>query len=76
MNSKLCKKLRRDAEFRTGNTPTIYYNTVVNKEKLPTGELDSKGEPQFHIVDKIKTVMGNCTRKVYKQLKKEENRVL
>lgn len=72
MNSKLCKKLRRDAEFCVGHSRTIYHNIVVKKVNFPTTRLGEHGVvPEFKVQERIKRVLGECFRKTYKQLKQK-----
>ena len=81
MRGTKAKQLRRDAEFRAGVISTTYQDKVVKREVVPTKRLDKdglpvmiefKGEqvPEFLLLDKITTSMVSCTRKTYKQLKR------
>jgi hypothetical protein len=72
MNAKKCKELRRLAKFSSSiPTATTYEDRAVKKEKVPTGKLKYDSTPEFIIIDKITRHLAHCTRKVYKQLKKE-----
>jgi glycine cleavage system protein P-like pyridoxal-binding family len=65
MNQKLCKKLHREAVFQLGEIPTLYETKLVNKTVIRKGKDITIQRP---IV-----ILGNCTRKLYQQLKKERS---
>lgn len=66
MNSKLCKKLRREALF-INNKPTFYTEKSVIKEVF---SINKEGNKESKFVKKFIIILGECNRKVYKQLKK------
>ena len=80
MNAKKVKSLCKEARFRL-DWPTTYEDIIsksITVEKLKEDKvgkiiLDSSGNPCFeeHLIHKYTKRMPNCTRKVYKQLKKE-----
>jgi hypothetical protein len=63
MRGKIAKKLRREAEERTKGMPLVKYATI--------------GHSILHKGKKYRSeqvVLRDCTRKVYKELKKEQRK--
>lgn len=70
MNQKLCKRLKREAVFQIGITPTNYNNNIVIKEITV---LNAKGEEKLVKVKRTVRVLGDCLRGYYQRLKRNYN---
>lgn len=69
MNLKLCKRLRRMAEFTSKFQTATQYETKYHMKEVMVLNRDGIKEP--HMVQKIQIILGNCHRKTYNQLKRE-----
>lgn len=69
MNQKLCKRLRREAEFTSKFQSATQYETKYHLKEVMVLNKDGTGEPKR--VRKPQVTVAACTRLVYLQLKKE-----
>jgi hypothetical protein len=72
MRGKLAKQLRKQAGILGAEYPFVPTKTsyvAKNYTRYAPG-FNAHGEPEMKEVKKVTIMLGNCTRKIYQQLKR------